>query len=48
MHINNDINILFTQLQSTGIIEVAPWLFKILGDFQDLLFSKIGQKTSTF
>ena len=48
MHINNDIDIFFTQMQSSGSNQVAPWLFKILGDFQDLLISKIGQKTTTF
>jgi hypothetical protein len=48
MHINNDIEIFFTQLQYFAFNQVAPWLFKVLGDFQDLLISKIGQKTTTF
>jgi hypothetical protein len=39
MHVNNDIDIFFTQLSSCGANLAAPWAFSILGDFQDFLVS---------
>lgn len=33
MHIKNDIDLLFKQLENSGTNHVAPWVFKALGDF---------------
>ena len=44
MHINNDIEIFFTQLQYFAFNQVAPWLFKVLGDFQDFWFQKSAKR----
>ncbi len=39
MHIDNDVNIFFKQLESSGADKIAPWLFKILGDFKDFMLT---------